>query len=808
MAEPQTPLEVAKENLPETLPVLPLYDAVLFPKMVIPLVVLQGESIKLVDEAMTKDRIIGLLVSKKSADQKPEPKSNEESGGKVPTPPPAVTADTEKTDPEKDLYQIGTTALILKLAKTEEDRAQLLVQGMNRFRVKGFEDGKTYLQAKVEYLEDVEDKDKETTALVTNLLGLFSKIVELSPALPQEMGAMAKTIQEPGILANVIASTINTSVAEKQNVLEIDDVKLRLKEITRLVNYQLEILELGHKIQSQVKGDMEKKQREYYLRQQLEAIKEELGEKDDSGVELEEYRAKIEEKNLPEEAKKEAERELNRLSRMHPSSAEYSVAMTYLDWITSLPWHESTDDTLDIKKARKILDEDHYGLDKAKQRIIEFLAVRKLKPDSKGPILCFAGPPGTGKTSLGQSIARALGRKFVRISLGGVRDEAEIRGHRRTYVGALPGRIIQGLRRAEARNPVFMLDEIDKVGSDFRGDPSSALLEVLDPEQNFSFSDHYLDVPFDLSKVMFITTGNILDTIPPALRDRMEVLELLGYTEDEKVKIANRYLIPRQRKAHGLKADHITLTKGAVKRIISGYTREAGLRNLEREIANVCRGVASKIVEGSAEHVTVNVVNVSKYLGPIRFTSEVKARVSTPGVAMGLAWTPVGGEILFIEATAMRGKKGLTLTGQLGDVMKESATAAMSFIRANAKQLKIDDEFFEEHDIHIHVPAGAIPKDGPSAGVTMLTALTSLLTHKTIRKDLAMTGEITLRGQVLPVGGVKDKVLGAHRAGIKTIILPKWNEKDLQEVPKKVQKEIEFHFAEKMIDVLKFALDD
>jgi ATP-dependent Lon protease len=488
MAEPQTPLEVAKENLPETLPVLPLYDAVLFPKMVIPLVVLQGESIKLVDEAMTKDRIVGLLVSKTSADQKPEPKSNEESGEKVPTPPPAVTADSEKTDPEKDLYQIGTTALILKLAKTEENRAQLLVQGMNRFRVKGFEDGKTYLQAKVEYLEDVEDKDKETTALVTNLLGLFSKIVELSPALPQEMGAMAKTIQEPGILANVIASTINTSVAEKQNVLEIDDVNLRLKAVTRLVNYQLEILELGHKIQSQVKGDMEKKQREYYLRQQLEAIKEELGEKDDSGVELEEYRAKIEEKNLPEEAKKEAERELNRLSRMHPSSAEYSVALTYLDWITSLPWHESTDDTLDIKQARKILDEDHYGLDKAKRRIIEFLAVRKLKPDSKGPILCFAGPPGTGKTSLGQSIARALGRKFARISLGGVRDEAEIRGHRRTYVGALPGRIIQGLRRAEARNPVFMLDEIDKVGSDFRGDPSSALLEVLDPEQNFSFS--------------------------------------------------------------------------------------------------------------------------------------------------------------------------------------------------------------------------------------------------------------------------------------------------------------------------------
>jgi ATP-dependent Lon protease len=493
---------------------------------------------------------------------------------------------------------------------------------------------------------------------------------------------------------------------------------------------------------------------------------------------------------------------------MHPSSAEYTVASTYLDWITALPWHDHTPDNLDIKKARKILDDDHFGLEKPKRRIIEYLAVRKLKPESKGPILCFAGPPGTGKTSLGQSIARALGRKFHRISLGGVRDEAEIRGHRRTYVGALPGRIIQGLRRAESNNPVFMLDEIDKVGSDFRGDPSSALLEVLDPEQNFSFSDHYLDVPFDLSKVMFITTANILDTIPPALRDRMEVLMLRGYTLDEKIKIANRYLIPRQREAHGIKAKQIKFTNSAVKQIITGYTREAGLRNLEREIANVCRGVATKIAQEKVKSANVNVADLHGYLGPVRLTSETKTRITTPGVATGLAWTPTGGELLFIEATAMKGKKGLTLTGQLGDVMKESATAALSFARANASSLGVDEDFFENHDLHIHVPAGAIPKDGPSAGVTMLTALTSLLTERRIRKDLAMTGEITLRGQVLPVGGVKEKVLAAHRAGIKTIILPAWNRKDLEDIPKKVEKDIQFHFVDKMLDVLKLALEN
>ncbi len=781
MQDKQPSMDYSTDKIPNVLPILPLFDAALFPKMVLPLVVMKGESVRLVDEAMGKDRMIGLLVAQKKENVKPDPDSG-------------------------DLATVGTAALILKMAKTEDDRVQLLVQGLSRFRVKAFQKGKPYLVAEVAHFTDIDHTGNETEALMANVIKQFSRIVQLSPGLPQEMGSMASSIKEPGTLADMVASTINSAPEEKQKILEIQDSTKRLKAVTKLVHHQLEILELGNKIQSQVKGDMDKRQREYYLRQQLKAIKEELGETDEASVELDEYRAKIQEKKLPEDAVKEAERELDRLSRMHPSSAEYTVAMTYLDWLTELPWHDSTADNLDIKKARKVLDEDHFGLEKAKRRIIEYLAVRKLKPDSKGPILCFAGPPGTGKTSLGNSIAKALGRKFHRISLGGVRDEAEIRGHRRTYVGALPGRIIQGLRRAGSNNPVFMLDEIDKVGSDFRGDPSSALLEVLDPEQNFSFSDHYLDVPFDLSKVMFITTANVLDTIPSALRDRMEVLQLLGYTEDEKVKIASRYLIPRQRDAHGLKASQINITAGAVRRIISGYTREAGLRNLEREIATICRGVAAGIAEDKIKKATIKVDDVPEYLGPIKLQAEAKARMTTPGVAMGLAWTPTGGDLLFIEATAMKGKKGLTLTGQLGDVMKESATAALSFIRANAKKLGVGEDFFDNHDIHIHVPAGAIPKDGPSAGVTMLTALVSLLKGKAIRKDLAMTGEITLRGQVLPVGGIKEKILAAHRAGIKTILLPKWNEKDLVDIPQKVRNDIQFHFMEKMIDVLDIAI--
>jgi ATP-dependent Lon protease len=784
MTDPQPQTDLAPENIPEKLPILPLFDAVLFPKMVLPLMVMEETSIKMVDQAMENNRIIGLILT-------------------------GEKAKSDQIKPE-NLSDYGTSALILKMAKTQDNRLQLLVQGISRFKVKNFIEGKDYIEAQVTHLQDQEDKDKdkETEALNTNIVNAFTRIVELSPGLPQEISLMANSIKEPGMLADMIASTINITPQEKQNILTLTDVKARLKKVARYVNQQVEILELGDKIQSQVKGDMDKRQKEYYLRQQLKAIKEELGETDEAKVEVEDYKTKIEEANLPPEARKEADRELNRLSRMHPSSAEFTVASTYLDWITSLPWHQSSKETLSIKKARKILDDDHFGLEKPKRRIVEYLAVRKLKPDSKGPILCFAGPPGTGKTSLGASIARALGREFVRISLGGVRDEAEIRGHRRTYVGALPGRIVQSLRRAGTNNPVFMLDEIDKVGSDFRGDPSSALLEVLDPEQNNSFSDHYLDVPFDLSKVMFITTANVLDTIPPALRDRMEVLELLGYSADEKIAIVNRFLIPRQRKAHGLSASQISFTKGAVKHIIKGYTREAGLRNLEREIATACRGVAARIAEEKTKAVTIKVSNVAKFLGPVRLQPDTRVRSLLPGVAMGLAWTPAGGEILFIEATAMKGSKGLTLTGQLGDVMKESATTALSFVRSNAAALNIDEDFFAQHDLHIHVPAGAIPKDGPSAGVTMLTALTSLLTNRRIKKDLAMTGEITLRGEVLPVGGVKEKILAAHRSGVRTLILPKWNEKDLLDIPKRVQKEIEFHFVSKMSDVLKLALTD
>ena len=775
--------ELKIASIPEILPVLPLAGAFVFPKMLFPLEVSGDSAISLIDEAMAGDRLIGLAMLKQAGDPTDGPHKRE------------------------DFYGVGTSVVILRMAKTTDNKTQLLLQGIGRIRIVELLEGKPYLRARVENLEDREAKDIEVEALMANLVGLFERIVKLSPFLPQEFGAMAKSIAEPGVLADIIASVINSPIEEKQKILDILDVKERLREVTRLVNHQVEILELGSKIQTQVKDDMDKNQREYYLRQQLCAIRKELGESDDEKVKIEEYRAKIEQKKLPEEAKKEAERELARLARMHPSSAEYTVAATYLDWMTALPWHEGTVDNLDIKKARRVLDEDHYGLEKAKKRILEYLAVRKLKLDSKGPILCFAGPPGTGKTSLGHSIGRALGRKFIRISLGGIHDEAEIRGHRRTYVGALPGRIIQGIRRAESMNPVFMLDEIDKVGSDFRGDPSSALLEVLDPEQNFSFSDHYLDVSFDLSHVMFITTANILETIPPALRDRLEVIELSGYTIDEKIRIAQRYLIPRQTEANGLKPEQIRITKSAISKIITGYTREAGVRNIERELAAVCRGVASQIAEGVIEKAKITARDLHRFLGPVRVTEEADARTAKPGVVRGLAWTPVGGDILFIEATSMKGKGGLTLTGQLGDVMKESATAALSFIRANAEELGIEKDFFEGMDIHIHVPSGAIPKDGPSAGVTMLTALTSLLTNRTVKKELAMTGEITLRGLVLPVGGIKEKVLAAHRAGVKTIILPKWNKKDLEEIPAKVKREITFHFVDEMLEVLRIALD-
>jgi ATP-dependent Lon protease len=772
---------ITSDNIPDIIPILPIVDTNLFPKMVLPLVLIQNEAVELIDEAMSGNRMLGLLLSKRS--------------------------DVDSRHTSDDLHRVGTVAVILKMSKMEDDKAQLLIQGLNRFRVKRFLQDKQYMQAEIEVMHSRNaDRNKENRALMANIVEQYEKIVELSPGLPTEMGHMIKSLQEPNVLADMVASTINAPVIEKQKVIELLDVNRRLKKVTRLVNDQLEILEMGSKIQNQVREDMDKRQREYYLRQQLKAIKEELGETEDDNVEINEYRTKIEEKQLPDEAMKEAERELQRLERMHPSSSEYVVASSYLDWLTTLPWNEASKDKLDIKEARRILNWDHYGLEKPKKRILEYLAVRKLKNDSKGPILCFAGPPGTGKTSLGRSIARALGREFIRIALGGVRDEAEIRGHRRTYVGALPGRIIQSLRKAGTKNPVFMLDEIDKVDSSYHGDPSSALLEVLDPEQNFSFTDHYLDVPFDLSDVMFLTTANVLHTIPAPLRDRMEVLELNGYTEEEKLKIATRYLIPRQREANGLNATQVKITLGAVKKIISGYTREAGLRNLERQIGAVCRGVASLIAEGKAKNLVIGQKDLHAYLGPASNMPDAALRIENPGVVIGLAWTPYGGEILFIEAVAMKGGKGLTLTGQLGDVMKESASTALSFIRANAEKLGVDEAYFDNNDLHIHVPEGSIPKDGPSAGVAMLTCLTSLITGRPVKKRLAMSGEITLRGEVLPVGGIKEKVIAAHRAGIKSVILPQWNLKDMEDVPEYIKNNIEFHFIDKMENVLKQAL--
>lgn len=774
-------IDVDPESIPSKIPILPLYDVVLFPKMVLPLLVVKEESKALIKEVLDGNRILGVLVAKES--------------------------ELVDTYTVKDLYDVGTVAIIIKVETADSGETQIMLQGVSRFKIDNYIDDSHYFSTEITMIEDSSKHDKETKALMSNILKLYDKLVKLSPTLPDEIAGMANTIEEAGILADMIASTINCSCEEKQDILQTFNPKRRLKKLTKLINYQIEILEMGTKIQTQVQEDIGHKQREYYLREQLKAIREELGEADDAESDVDEYRERLAKIDLPKEAEKEAERELKRLARMPASSSEYTVASTYLDWITTLPWNKKTKDKHSIKAAKKILDDDHFGLEKAKKRIIEYLAVRKLKPDSKGPILCFSGPPGTGKTSLGKSIAKSLGREYVRIALGGVRDEAEIRGHRRTYVGALPGRIIQGIRRAETRNPVFVLDEIDKVGNSYQGDPSSALLEVLDPEQNFSFSDHYLDVPFDLSEVMFLTTANVLHTIPSALRDRMEMIELLGYTEDEKVKITKKYLIPRQRRAHGLMANQIAITTGAIRHIISGYTREAGLRGLEREIAAICRGVASKIAEGSKESVSIKVMNVSKYLGPVKTIPEVSERIILPGVVMGLAWTPAGGDLLFIEATAMAGSNGLILTGQLGNVMKESVQTALSFIRTHAEQLDIPEDYFKKHDIHVHVPQGAIPKDGPSAGITMLTALTSLITNRTVIKKLAMTGEITLRGQVLPVGGIKEKVLAAHRSGIKIIIMPKTNQKDLDEIPKKVLKALKFHFVEKMEDVIKIALE-
>jgi ATP-dependent Lon protease len=765
--------------VPNELPILPLRGTVLYPDLILPIMVGRKRSVKLIDDAMDADRIIGVVTQKKSEVEDPK---------------------------EGDLNPFGVAALILRMIRELDGSQRVIVQGVSRVKIKEFYQKDPYFKAKVDVFEEEVPQGVEIDALMMNLKNLFQRAVELAPYLTAELGTMVSNIKSPPILADLIASNLNIATNEKQGILETIDVRERLAKVHLFLNKEVQVLELGNKIQSQVKEDMDKTQREYYLREQLKAIKKELGELDEHSAEIKELRDKIKKAKLPPEALTAAEKELDRLAKIPPASAEYTVARTYLDWLAELPWSESTEDNLNISNAHKILDEDHYDLEKVKKRILEYLAVRKLKSSMKGPILCFVGPPGVGKTSLGKSIARTMGRKFVRISLGGVRDEAEIRGHRRTYVGALPGRIIQGLKKGGTNNPVFMLDEVDKIGMDFRGDPSSALLEVLDPEQNFSFSDHYIDVPFDLQKVMFITTANVLDTIPFALRDRMEVLELPGYSEDQKLMIAKEFLIPKQISEHGLSSEFIDFNDEALQVIINSYTREAGVRNLEREIAAVCRGVAKDVAQGIMEKVMVAPDILHKFLGPVKFFPEVAERTSEPGVATGLAWTPTGGDIIFVEATKMRGEKGLNLTGQLGDVMKESAQAALSYVRTKAKELGVEEDFFEKNDIHIHVPAGAIPKDGPSAGVTMLVALTSLLTNRPIRNDVAMTGEITLRGLVLPVGGIKEKVLAAARAGIRAIILPKKNEKDLEEIPERIRNQMEFKFIQRMDEAIDIAL--
>jgi ATP-dependent Lon protease len=772
---PKSP-EPPRESL--VLPILPTSDLVLFPRVIMPMSVWEDSAQRLVDEVLLQDKVFGILSSREDAPQGYGP---------------------------DNLYQVGTAAIILKMRKPDDGSVRLLIQGLYRFRLENWVGYEPYLAAQVSAIAEDYEPSVEIEALVSSVKGLFLKMLELSPYLPAELGTLIREMGDPRVLADVIAGSLNISKADKQGLLETIDVKERLTKILGFINRELEILELGKKIQAQVKTEMDKAQKDYFLREQIKVLEKELGQADDRSREIDELRMRLEDAGLPPDARKEAERELDRLKRTPPTSPDHQVIRNYLEWMSELPWSESTEDNLDLAQARRILDEDHFNLEKVKKRILEYLAVRKLKPDMKGPILCFVGPPGTGKTSLGRSIARALGRKFVRLSLGGVRDEAEIRGHRRTYVGALPGRIIQSMRRAGSNNPVFILDEVDKIGADFRGDPSSALLEVLDPEQNHAFSDHYLDVGFDLSRVMFITTANLLDPIPPPLRDRMEVLELPGYTEEEKLEITFNYLIPRQLEAHGLTPEQFTMTPDAVRRLIASYTREAGLRNLEREIASLCRGAGREIVEGVKTKVEITPGDLAMYLGPPRFFREAALERPEPGVATGLAWTPTGGDILFIEVLRMPGKGDLKLTGQLGDVMKESAAAALSYIRARAPFLDVAEDFFEGADLHIHVPAGAIPKDGPSAGLALLAALVSRLSGRTVKRGLAMTGEITLRGDVLPVGGIKNKVLAAHRAGIREVILPAQNAVDLEEIPASVRQDLTFHPVDRLDDALEIA---
>jgi ATP-dependent Lon protease len=770
--------------IPDTLPVLPLRDTVLFPNSFMPLAVAREASVRLIDESMTGSRLIAVFTQRDASVEEPS---------------------------EDDLFRIGTATHIHKMFKLPDGSLRLIVQGLVRVRLKKLATFKPYLTAEVEEAEETnrDDDRLEIDALQRNIKTNFQQVVSLSPLLSDDLQTLAFNIAEPGKLADFIVSSLPTITTQaKQDVLETLDVRARMDLLNRILIKELEVLELGSKIQSQVQSEVGRNQREYFLREQLKAIQKELGEDDDQQKEIEELREKIQAAGMPATVLKEANRELERLSKMPVAAAEYTVSRTYLDWLVSLPWTARTEEVIDLKRTKATLDADHSDLEKAKDRILEYLAVRKLNPEVKGPILCFVGPPGVGKTSLARSIATAIGRKFVRISLGGMRDEAEIRGHRRTYIGALPGQIVQGLRRAESRNPVFVLDEIDKLGADFRGDPASALLEVLDPEQNTAFRDHYLDVPFDLSDVFFITTANVLDPVPPALRDRMEVLELAGYTEEEKLKIAREHLIAKQVKNHGLTPEQLAFTDEAIHAVIRSYTREAGVRNLEREIGALCRKIARKRAEGDEQAVTITPDGVVALLGAPRFLDEeVEERTAKPGVAIGLAWTAAGGEVLFVEATRMQGAATLTLTGQLGDVMKESARAALSWLRRHAEPYGIDPEFFKSAEIHIHVPSGAIPKDGPSAGVTMVTALVSELAGRPVRGDIAMTGEITLSGRVLPVGGIKEKVLAARRVGIRTLILPKQNEKSvLEDIDEELRRELTIHLVSTIDEVVALAL--
>ncbi len=787
--------EFRPQDLPSELPILPLRNSVFFPGAVMPLTIGRAKTIRLIEEATRDNSLLGIVTQRAPEIDDPSP---------------------------DDLYEVGTAARIIKLARTGKDGFNIVVEGVSRFRIDGFTQEEPFFASRVTPLVDEGTGDVEVEALALNLKNTAREVIDMLPEIPVMAKQLLESIQAPGHLADLITANIDATIEEKQDVLEAVHLKVRLKRVLELLSRQFEVMKLSNKINSQVKGEMSKTQREYYLRQQLKAIKEELGDKDDDENGIEELERRLKEAGLTEEAEKACNRELRRMRNMQPSQAEYTVARTYLEWLADLPWAKASTDNLDLDNAKRQLDDDHYGLEKIKKRIIEYLAVRKLKHDMKGPILCFVGPPGVGKTSLGRSIADALGRSFHRISLGGVRDEAEIRGHRRTYIGALPGRIIQGLKKAGTHNPVFLLDEIDKLGSDFRGDPSSALLEVLDPEQNNTFSDHYLDVPFDLSRVLFIATANQLDTIPAPLRDRMEIIEVPGYTFEEKLNIAKRHLVPKQVKEHGITEEHISFNDEALLKLATSYTREAGVRNLEREIASVCRAVAVKVAqppepkEGEEQKADAGAEVIStdslvEVLGPEKYFNETAERTSVPGVATGLAWTAVGGDLLFIEVTRMGGKGSLILTGQLGDVMKESAQAALSWMRSNATELGISDDadkhFLDKADIHIHFPAGAIPKDGPSAGITITTALISLFTNRNCRADTAMTGEVTLRGLVLPVGGIKEKVLAAHRGGIKRIIMPARNEKDLRDIPKNVRDELEFVFPKNVDEVLEAALE-